>query len=65
MKRLPMRKRRDVLRLSAEGVSTRKIGVSLTIGGTTVQAYLVRAAEVDLSWPLPPEMSDTDLERLI
>ena len=65
MKRLPMRKIRDVLRLSAEGLSTRKIGVSLTIGRTTVQAYLDRAAEVDLSWPLPPEMSDTDLERLI
>jgi len=65
MKRLPMRKIRDVLRLSAEGLSTRKIGVSLTIGRTTVQAYLDRAAEVDLSWPIPPEMSDTDLERLI
>jgi transposase len=65
MKRLPMRKIRDVLRLSAEGLSTRKIGVSLTIGRTTVQAYLERAAEVNLSWPLPPEMSDTDLERLI
>ena len=65
MKRLPMRKIRDVLRLSADGLSTRKIGVSLTIGRTTVQAYLDRAAEVDLSWPLPPEMSDTDLERLL
>ena len=65
MKRLSMRKIRDVLRLSAEGLSTRKIGASLTIGRTTVQAYLDRAAEVDLSWPLPPEMSDTDLERLI
>ena len=60
-----MRKIRDVLRLSAEGLSTRKIGASLTIGRTTAQAYLDRAAEVDLSWPLPPEMSDTDLERLI
>lgn len=60
-----MRKIRDVLRLSAEGLSTRKIGVSLTIGRTTVQAYLDRAAEVDLSWPIPPEMSNTDLERLI
>jgi transposase len=65
MKRLPMRKIRDVLRLSAEGLSTRKIGVSLTIGRTTVQAYLDRAAAVDLSWPLPLDMSDTDLERLI
>jgi DNA-binding CsgD family transcriptional regulator len=42
MKRLPMRKIRDVLRLSAEGLSTRKIGGSLTIGSTTVQAYRMR-----------------------
>ena len=65
MKRLPMRKIRDVLRLSAEGLSTRQIAASLAIGRTTLRGYLDRAAEVDLSWPLPPEMSDTDLERLI
>jgi len=53
MKRLLMREIRDVLRLSGEGLSTRKIGVNLTIGRTTVQAYLDRAAAIDLSWPLP------------
>jgi hypothetical protein len=60
-----MRKIRDVLRLSAEGLSTRHIAASLAIGRTTLRGYLDRATEVGLSWPLPPEMSDTDLERLI
>ena len=63
MKRMPMRKIRDVLRLSAEGLSTRQIAASLAIGRTTLRGYLDRAAELGLSWPLPPEMSDTDLER--
>jgi len=63
MKRIPMRKIRDVLRLSAEGLSTRQIAASLAIGRTTLRGYLDRAAELGLSWPLPPEMSDTDLER--
>ncbi len=65
MKRLPMRKIRDVLRLSAEGLSIRQTASSLAIGRTTVQAYLDRARDAELSWPLPLEMSDTDLERLI
>ena len=65
MKRLPMRKIRDVLRLSAEGLSTRQMASSLAIGRTTLQGYLERAQEAGLSWPLPPEMSDADLERLL
>lgn len=65
MKRLSMRKIRDVLRLSAEGLSTRQIAGSLAIGRTTLRGYLDRAKELGLSWPLPQEMSDTDLERLI
>ena len=59
MKRLSMRKIRDVLRLSAEGLSTRQIAGSLAIGRTTLRGYLDRAKELGLSWPLPPEMSDT------
>ena len=65
MKRLPMRKIRDVLRLSAEGLSTRQIAASLAIGRTTLRGYLDRADELGLSWPLPPGLSDTDLERQI
>jgi hypothetical protein len=65
MKRLPMRKIRDVLRLSAEGLSTRQLAASLAIGRTTLQGYLDRARDAELSWPLPPDLSDTDLERLL
>ena len=65
MKRLSMRKIRHVLRVSAEGLSTRKIGASLAIGRTTLQGYLDRARDAKVVWPLPSAMSDTDLERLI
>ena len=65
MMRLPMRKIRDVLRLSAEGLSTRQIAASLAIGRTTLRGYLDRTDELGLSWPLPPGLSDTDLERQI
>jgi transposase len=60
-----MRKIRDVLRLSAEGLSTRQLAASLAIGRTTLQGYLDRARDAELSWPLPPDLSDTDLERLL
>jgi transposase len=60
-----MRKIRDVLRLSAEGLSTRQIAASLAIGRTTLRGYLDRTDELGLSWPLPPGLSDTDLERQI
>ena len=60
-----MRKIRDVLRLSAEGLSTRQIAASLAIGRTTLRGYLERADKLGLSWPLPPGLSDTDLERQI
>ena len=65
MKRLPMRKIRDVLRLSAEGLSTRQIAASLAIGRTTLRGYLDRAHAAEMGWPLPEDLSDTDLERLI
>src|ERR1700675_2181697 len=41
--RLPMRKIRDMLRLTAAGMSSRKIAASLSIGGTTVVDCLQRA----------------------
>lgn len=60
-----MRKIRDVLRLSAEGLSTRQIAASLAIGRTTLRDYLECADELGLNWPLPPSLSDTGLERQI
>ena len=65
MKRLPMRKIRDVLRLSAQGLSTREMASSLAIGRTTLREYLYRARAAGVSWPVPDNMSDGDLERLL
>src|SRR5271165_6394720 len=63
--RLPMRKTRDVLRLRADGMSKRKIAASLSIGVTAAGDTLRRARQAGLSWPLPEDMSDEALERLL
>lgn len=65
MKRLPMEKYREILRLSAEGLSTRKIAASLGIGRTTLREYLARAGAAGLSWPLPEGLSDSELEQFL
>ena len=60
--RLPMRKIRDMLRLTAAGMSSRKIAASLSIGGTTVVDCLQRARAAGVGWPLPEGLSDEALE---
>jgi transposase len=60
-----MRKIRDALRLSEQGLSPKKIGGSIGVGRSTVQEYLSRARVVGLCWPLPDGLSDGDLERLL
>lgn len=57
-----MRKIGEALRLRAAGLSTRKIAASLGVGQSTVSEYLKRAAQAGLSWPLPAEVTDSDLE---
>ena len=61
--RLPMRNIRDVLRLTAAGMSSRKIAASLSIGATTVIDCLHRARRAGLRWPLPEDLSDEALEE--
>src|SRR6056297_3606635 len=65
MKRLPMRKIADALRLKAAGLATRKIAASLNVGQSTVSEYLKRAERAGLSWPLPDGMDEAALERLL
>ena len=61
-----MRKIREVLRLKwAKGMSNRKIATSSGIGRPTVSEYLRRAEEAGLSWPLPADLDDSRLERLL
>ena len=57
-----MRKIRDVLRLTAAGMSSRNIALSLSIGATTVIDFLQRARSASMSWPLPEDMTDEALE---
>ena len=45
-----MRKIEDVLRLHAQGMSTRRIALATGVGKTTVIEYLRRAAVAGLSW---------------
>jgi len=63
--RLPMRKIRDVLRLTAQNLSQRKIALSLQIGRATVSEYIIKAKMAKLSWPLPDDLSDQQLEDLL
>jgi transposase len=57
-----MRNIRDVLRLTAAGMSSRKIAASLSIGAATVIDCLHRARRAGLAWPLPDEIDDSILE---
>jgi len=65
-KRLSMRKIREVLRLKwSLGLSHRAIGKSCGIGHTVVTEYLKRAERAGIGWPLPPEMDNSQLERML
>jgi transposase len=57
-----MRQVSEVLRLAAGGLSLREISRSLSIGHTTAREYLERARRAGLSWPLPPEVNEAELE---
>ncbi len=57
-----MRQVSEVLRLAAGGLSLREISRSLNIGHTTAREYLERARRAGLSWPLPPEVNEAELE---
>lgn len=62
-KRKSMRKIKQVLRLAWEaGLGKRQIARSLSMSPTTVAEYLRRAAMAGLSWPLPEEWDDRQLE---
>ncbi len=63
--RLPMRKIRDVLRLQDSGFSERRIATSLNIGSTSAGDYIRRARRAGLAWPLPGDLTDEALERLL
>ena len=61
--RLPMRKIRDLLRLSAAGMSKRKVAAALGVSATAAGECIRRARRAGLTWPLPDELTDEALER--
>ena len=63
MKRVPMRKIREVLRLAAQGLSTRETASSTGVGRTTLREYIYRAHSAGLGWPLPDDLSDGEIGR--
>ena len=64
--RLSMRNIKEVLRLKFErGLSHRSISRSCGIGVGTVHEYVRRASDAGLGWPLPQDMPDDAVERLL
>lgn len=66
MERTHMRKIREVLRLKHGcNLNNTQIAKSCNVSRETVRKYLNRGAAVGLSWPLPPEIDDAELEQLL
>jgi transposase len=64
--RLSMRKITEVLRLKWTcGLSNRAISRSCRISHSTVSEYLVRAEKAGLTWPLPEDLDEDELYRLL
>jgi transposase len=58
-----MRRLREILRLKhACGLSHRAIARSCGVGSATVADYVSRAREAGLTWPLPDDLDDAQLE---
>ena len=61
-----MRKTREVLRLHYElKLGQRQIARSACLSQSTVHDYLARFAASGLPWPLPPAMTETELESAL
>lgn len=56
---------RDILRLSAQGISRRSIALSLSHSRNTVAKVLQAAAKHEVKWPIPEAVSDAELERIL
>lgn len=65
MKRIAMRKIRDVLRLRLQaGLSYRQIQASTKVSTGACQQLVTKAEGLGLSWPLPDELNDERLAAL-
>ena len=60
-----MTKYREILRLKSLGFSERNIAHSCGVSRNTVARVVKRAAEMNLSWPLDHDMTDSALEGML
>ena len=64
-KRITMRQIREILRLRlSASLSMRQIRRSTNVSVGTIQKLLVRAEELELTWPLPEDLDDSKLAQL-
>ena len=56
---------REVIRLTANGLSQRQIGRALDLSNGVIAKYQSAARRAGLEWPLPPEMDDQSLGSLL
>src|SRR5947209_3490085 len=62
--RVSMRKIRDVLRLTHRiGLSRRQVGEATGVGKSSVADYVRRAEAAGITWPIPDDIDDAELER--
>ena len=60
-----MNKNREIIRLNSMGFSSREIASSVPCARNKVADTLSRAAEHNLSWPLPDGLTDYGLDQLL
>lgn len=66
MERMSVRKIKEILRLHHEfHFSERQIAKSCQVSRRTIGRYVQRAKQAGLSWPLPAELDDVQLEALL
>ena len=63
--RVAMRVVREVLRLTFAGVSKREVARRTGLASSTVRATIARFQSLGLIWPLPQNITDSDLEAKI
>ena len=60
-----MRKLKEVLRLHSLGLKQQQISRSCLIAQSTVHQYLKAATAAGVSWPLPPDWNERQLEEAV
>ncbi len=54
---------KEILRLSAQGISQRDIAVSLSHSRNTIAKVLQAAEQHDVKWPIPEELSNLEIKK--